>query len=431
MAFLCFFVFCIVLVAALKNKQDIFSPGRFFVLTYSLLLSISCLNLSAIQSPWGLSTSLLFWGSCSVFISGGTIVFLLKKTLYPFSGPPLNSVKRLIEEDAKKINWMWFLGVWAVCVLLFAFIYFFGFLYTGIVPILSVNPDKARLTFLNSHIIVSVGWFFGPLSLMLATEIVFWANLDKRIKTIVIAFSCLVLALYLTLVTRLDLLRYFLFAIVLFHYGKKRLSLKHFFLLFTIGFGFLLIMSFSRIKYESMSSFATGIKIKMPKQFLWAATGYAYIANNFWNFDYAVQKYIDGNSFYPRSFGFELLRPLFFFSHLEGPVSSLHGFDSLYNESVVKVRGLNTVLFIWHFYKDFGLWGMFLLIFFLGCGLGIFYQNTMERPTLLRLCLWAVFIGMIFFSFMVPLWSFWFTYLNVGVFLLAHKKNGTMQRALI
>jgi oligosaccharide repeat unit polymerase len=180
-----------------------------------------------------------------------------------------------------------------------------------------------------------------------------------------------------------------------------------------------------------MSSFATGIKIKMPKQFLWAATGYAYIANNFWNFDYAVQKYIDGNSFYPRSFGFELLRPLFFFSHLEGPVSSLHGFDSLYNESVVKVRGLNTVLFIWHFYKDFGLWGTFLLIFLLGCGLGIFYQNTMERPTLLRLCLWSVFIGMIFFSFMVPLWSFWFTYLNVGVFLLAHKKNGTMQRALI
>ncbi|MGB7569225.1 MAG: O-antigen polymerase [Chitinivibrionales bacterium] len=423
MAFLYFFVFCIILVVTIKKKQDVFSPGRFFILTYSLLLSILSLNLSSAQSQWGLSTNLLFWGSCSVFISSGAIIFLLKKATHPFSGSPFNGVKRWIEEDAKKIDWNWFYGIWALCAFIFSASYFFGVFYTGIIPAFAKNPESARITFLTSHIIVNRGWFFGPLSLILATEIVFWADLHKWMLVIVVAFSLLVLALYLTLVTRLDLFRYFLFAIVLFHYGKKRLSLKHFLFFVAIGLGFLLMISFSRIKHESANSFTTSMKIRMPKKYLWASTGYAYVANNFWNFDYAVQKYIDGGSFYPRSFGFELLRPLFFFSHLEGIFSSQYRFDSLYNESVVKVRGLNTIIFIWHFYKDFGLWGMFFLIFILGCGLGIFYQNTMEQPTLLRVSLWAIFIGMIFFSYMVPLWSFWFTYLNVGVLLLAHKKT--------
>jgi hypothetical protein len=152
---------------------------------------------------------------------------------------------------------------------------------------------------------------------------------------------------------------------------------------------------------------------------------YAYAVNNFWNFDFAVRKYVEGAFSYPRQWGFSLVRSGLCLLTLEFPWAQSNGFDSIMNESVTMLKGLNTIVYHWHFYKDFGPFGVFFLPLLFGMIITVFYVNTMHFPTLSRMAVWAQVAPLIVFSFSFALWEFWYVFANLAVIAAAHRRLGT------
>jgi hypothetical protein len=291
----------------------------------------------------------------------------------------------------------------------------------GVLPMFAANSDKARIDFLSNSMIIMYGWFFGPLSLMLYCEIWWFGIVSRKKKIIAGLVSIVTLLMYLVLVTRLDLFRFFIFAIILFHYGIGNIDLKKAVLIFVGGVSLFMLAVFSRFEQAGIETFMTYMKLDIPVKYAWFSNIYAYVVNNFWNMDYAFTKFVDGTEYYPLSWGFELIRPIIFVTNLTRDFVLAYGFDTIYNDQVTKVSGLNTIIYVWHFYKDFGAFGVFFLTSLFGLLCSVFYVNTLLKPTLLRIAIFSIFVGFIFFSFFVPLWNFWFVYLNIFVYIIAHQ----------
>jgi oligosaccharide repeat unit polymerase len=403
--------------------RDIFSPARAYILIYLALLLVNSFHLSTLQTPWSFTTHAFFWGASLMFIGGVSIAGIMDSIKHNGTSLKIDAAKSWLAQDAESVDWDWFYWTWIVIAGLFLIIFAYGVFTTGSMPVFAKDPEKARIVFLGP-LISGIGWFFGPLSLMLVVEYFLFYKPVGRKKIFCITVSIVVLFLYLTLVTRLDLFRFAIFAIVLYHYGVNKLKMKQFLILACIGFVFFIGFFLLRVHSETISTITQMLKIHMPKKLMWLTGAYSYVACNFWNLNYGFTKFVDGNYSYPQSWGFELFRPVFFLFRLEGAMQNAYGFDGIYNESINMVQGLNTSIYMWHFYKDFGTVGVFLIPLVFGFLIAIFYHNTMRRPTLFRLSLWGILIGMVLFSFTAVLWSFWFTWMNILVLIIAHRKIG-------
>jgi hypothetical protein len=182
------------------------------------------------------------------------------------------------------------------------------------------------------------------------------------------------------------------------------------------------VFFFIRIKYDTLALFTDYTKLHMPKELFWTANMYTYLVNNFWNLDFAFRKYVDGTFGYPLGFGLHFFRPLLGLPGLETPFFHSCGFDSIMNESIIKVKGFNTVVYVWHFYQDFGAFGVYFLPLLLGMLITVFYVNTLYRPSLFRTALWGIFVSFILLSYHAPLWELWFVYINILFLAIAHKQ---------
>ena len=422
MTFLYLFILGATILSAYYYKKDLFSPVRLYICVYCFLLAVNSLRLSDYQTEWSLTTRLFFWGASGLFIAGACIMLLVNRVNNPLAGIDFPLVKKSLASDALRIDWKWFFNVWLFCSLVFLASYGVSFLKSGFIPLFAAHADKARTAFFSANFFANFGLFFGPLSLILAVELLFFSTLGRRRIVVVKVVSIVSLLLYFTVVTRLDLFRCIIFAVVVYHYGKKSLSLAQ--LLYAFGFTFLFFLIFFllRVRFDTFSIFSEAYRLHMPKGMLWAGTMYTYIANDFWNLDFAFRKYVDGTFSYPFEFGLGLFRPLFCLSFTEAPLLHSYGFDSIMNESIIKVKGFNTVVYMWHFYKDFGAFGVYFLPLALGMLCTTFYVNTLHRPSLFRISMWAIFVGFILLSYHGPLWELWFVYVNILFLAIAHKQ---------
>ena len=420
------FVFLIVLFvtvfSAFRYNKDIFSPARIYISIYSLLLAINSLRLSALQTPWTLTTHLLFWGASFFFVAGGVLILLVNRINNPLAAINFGHIRDNIKATAETTDWNWFHQVWVFCTIVFFASYLMSYLITGAIPLFTSEPDDARIKFFGASLASNIGLFFGPLSLILATELAFFGSLQGKRRIPVFIASLVTLILYITIVTRLDLFRFFIFAIIVYHYGKKKLTAAQ--LLSVIGVSLLVFVAFFllRIKYNSMAMLGEMNLLKMPLKYIWCSNFYAYVAGNFWNMDFSFAKFVEGLASHPQGWGFDLSRPFLYLAHMESGLANSYGFDSIMNESVVRVKGLNTIIYVWHFFKDFGAFGVYFLPLAFGALVTVFYVNTMNAPTVFRISMWALIVPMIVFSYIVPLWEFWFTYLNFLIMAIAHRR---------
>jgi len=414
-------LFATAITASYYNK-DIFSPIRIYICIYALLLAINALHLSGLQTPWALTTHLLFWGASFFFIAGSTIIILVNRINNPHAAINFASIQSSVKISANATDWKWFFKIWLLCTLLFFASYLASFLITGIVPVFSEDPDTARIKFLSASLLSNMGIFLGPLSLALATELWFFGALKGRNRLAIVIFSVVTLVLYLSLVTRFDLFRFILFAIILLHYGRKKLSFGT--LCTALALSLVLFFAFFllRLKSNSLSMVLQMHKLKIPKDFVWCSNIYAYVVCNFWNMDFAIRKFVDGTAMHPHGWGFDLFRPFLWIAQLESTIAHGYGFDTIMNESVQMVKSLNTIAYPWHFFKDFGVFGVYFLPLFFGMLITIFYVNTVNSPTLFNISMWALLAPFILFSYAIPLWEFWFPYLYFLIMAIAHKR---------
>lgn len=414
-------------VPAIVRGRDILSPARIYVSIYSLLLALYSLQLSRLQTPWSQTTTLLFWGANFLFLAGALLIWLARSIQRPgwrFDGA---RVRADLARDAEGLDWDWFYKVWKVSSIIFILSYAGAALIMREIPVFAHDPDQSRMRFFMASQPTNYGIFFGPLALMLSTELILFGSLARWRKIFVVAVSAFVFLLYMTIITRYDVFRFFIFAMAMYHYGRRNLGFLHIGGGTLLLFGIFMIGFFVRVNTDSISTFNEIIRIKMPRRLMWASNIYAYLANDFWNLDYAIRKYGEGQDFYPMQWGFGLFRGLLNQLRLEGPLIQSYGFDSIMNESIEKVKGLNTVVYVWPFYKDFGAAGVYFLTFAGSLAVNFFYSNAMLRPTLRGMALWALVIPAVLLSYHAALWECWFWYFNLWAIFIAHRRAAPAQ----
>jgi len=403
-------------------NRDIFTPWRVFAGIYGLLLALNGLKLSRVQSDWSFTTHAIFWGAVAVFFLACAQMKFLFEAFNPRWKFEYAGIRTSLQSDSLNMNWRRFLAVWWVCSGAFVLSFMLSVAITGGIPVFSSNPDAARVEFVTASIPTNYGMFCGPIALILGVEFLIFHRRDQPHWKTVAGTVAVVLVLYMAVVTRFELFRFLVFAIILHHYVRKPLKPWHLF----AGFGGLVLLFMLvfliRVGQNSFETYSEITKIKMPAQWSWASTIYAYLATDFWNFDYAIKRYVDGVWEYPTQWGFGLGRGLFYLLQFEGPIESAFGFDNIMNDSIIKLKGYNTVVFMWHFYKDFGVAGVYILTWLGGSLMTLFYLNTMGRPTVFRVVLFGIFTGALALSYHAPLWELWFFYLNIGMIALAHDK---------
>jgi oligosaccharide repeat unit polymerase len=420
--FLTIFLLCV--TYAEFRRHDFFSPANIFILLYSLLLFINSFGLSRYQTAWSSTSVIFFAGSLGIFLAAISIV-KLHFNLNNAGAIDFVSIRTSTFEEARGLDWQWFSN-W---IYISGAIYLIGFIeaYTisKQIPLFSTNPEVARVRFVLDTRFFVYAWLFGPPTFMLSFEYLLLSTQSLIKKVPVIIFTVIVAAAYFALVTRVDLFRFFVFALLLFHYTKKRISARTLFV-FCI-FLLAIFFSFYLIRMRDLTSLflkSRDIKAHFPSGLEWLSVVYTYIVNNFWNFDFGIRRYYDGLGYYPHEYGYQLFGPVLQLLLVAAPIAHSYGFDGVFNESIVMVKGLNSVIFPWPLLKDFGPFGLFAFSFIYGILVSYFYYNTvLRRPSLTRIGIWSIIAGMLIFSFVAAFWATWVPYMNIALVLLAHGKR--------
>lgn len=139
-------------------------------------------------------------------------------------------------------------------------------------------------------------------------------------------------------------------------------------------FAFFLLMGYFR--YIG-SNGTKAIGIHAGAQLFFVARGaYQYLSNGYWNWFVGFGKYLSGEV--PLSFGLGSFSGLFYWFSKSYTIQKAMGWDTLFNESIMMVPGLNSVTYVWNFIKDFGLLAGLLLPAVAGGLLQVCYRRAKE-----------------------------------------------------
>lgn len=156
---------------------------------------------------------------------------------------------------------------------------------------------------------------------------------------------------------------------------------------------------------------------------------YMYVANNYWNFDYAVNPPSD-REIHPHTYGVDFFSGVFEFFRVSGSFRNSFRWDDAFNERIQKVNGFNTVHYLWEVYKDLYIVGCFLLPFFIGMGLTILHLRLCGPFSPRQVALYTLFIYFVGWSFFTTgykqgLYCIWCAYILVATTICAGRANKT------
>lgn len=182
--------------------------------------------------------------------------------------------------------------------------------------------------------------------------------------------------------------------VILWNYLHKRISpVFILFCLMVASFAFVFISSLrSQYGTSSIQSLSASAVVDLP---------YKYVANNYWNFDYAINPPVD-REYHPHTYGIDFFAGMTEYFRLAGSFRNSFGWDGLFNESIEKVDGLNTASYLWEVYKDLYAPGIFLFPLFCGIALAFLHLCVMRRAHPRNVIFYALFIYQVGWWFFTP-----------------------------
>jgi len=389
-AFLCLF-------EASLFKKDFFSPVRVYVFTQTITLGVAYLKLYPLMTDLKILTWAVFLGGMLSFVLGCYAM----KLVFSANVKSLTSNNKFAYFENYRWNWHIF----------FAFLLFLTTLlpvkrfmdFTGGFPLFS-----SKLALLASQKLDSIGgWLIYPMMYSFFVIALFGVasfssvNPHKRLRyfsRFMVIMQSLVLVLFFP--SRGLIFMSIMFLVITWTHLKKTISSK--ILLFGIVFllGIFVAIAYARDQYGSGSiqNFTLDKVIKIP---------YYYVANNYWNLDYALNPELPSVE-HSTTYGLDhFLAPMPF---IGSSLRKSFGWDNAFNNSITKEHGYNSVNYLWEVYKDFGGVGVGFIPFIWGIITTWLYMRLKNNLQLRILLLYA------FAMIMISLWSFNIVYKSNPVY---------------
>lgn len=397
-------IIILIITLSAKKGTDLFSPAKVFSLIWAVVILLTEFKFSGYQNNWTLfSWITLIIGLCS-FLLG------LYITYYLYLGKPLIPIKTIRENiqitdkfDLRKLH--------IIIVLLFtAYIisYIVEVISSGNLPILSPNPDRARIDFgiFGFHLFVSL----EPILLFFCLEYLVLKTKRKKKKFIVISIFIISFVSYFFLLQRYNYFLFFVISIGFLYYATKIINIKKIIIVTVVFISLLGVLQSIRLSRYAADFHYVISKMKYSNDYAMFTWPYMYIVMNLENFAEGVEK-LDENS-YGLLTG-DWLMALTGIKHWSAEYFNIDRQKFVYSS-------YNTRPFLWDYYYDFGLGGVFTLSLLVGIIIGMIYYQMRITGELKWIAIYSIFLFVLIISFftnpltslniIVSLFVLWFTH---------------------
>ena len=377
--------FC--LIQAWLLKKDFFSPVNIYCFSQCITLAVAYLKLDYAMTDFKPRTWLFWIGAMACFCGGGLLVRLVAK---------MENVSVCYKSSIKQYGYNWKLHVLLAFGTFLVFLAgVFGIIYrAGNLMVFVDNPAEwmtkdARFGYF------AILFSGSPLTVLLFALASFSKfNPEKKLRVVsrIMVVVTIVFA-FLAYPNRTSLFFSLGFIIILYNFLHKRISA--FWLIVALSLAMAVFMGISSLRDQyggSLKSISINKVALLP---------YKYVANNYWNFDYAINPPSD-KEYHPHTYGIDFFSGMFEYTGITGALKRSGRWDSPFQESIQKEGGFNTVSYLWEVYKDWGVLGVFLIPLICGIALSVFYLRLSNPYTPRDVAFYAFFIYFVGWWFFSP-----------------------------
>jgi len=376
---ICFFAVALVcLLQSFLLKRDFFSPACVYCFSQSITIGIAYLKLDSAMTDFKPTTWMIWIGGCTAFMVGCYLTRLAGKTKnvnVNYYGP----------KEPRNYDWKLHVALSFIPFALFLIGVYGLISVAGNLLVFTDNPAKWMDKDIN-YGYYSLLFSSGPLSVLLfgvASFKKFNTNVAARRIALAMVFVTIVLNV-MAYPNRTSLFLNIGLMLIMFNYLSKRISAVVIMSVLVFAMSAFVAISSIRDQYGggSVEGKAMDAVMSLP---------YKYIANNYWNLDYAVSP-PNHREIHPHTYGIDFFSGIFEYARLPGSFKTALHWDTAFNDRVQKVFGFNTVNYLWDVYKDLYLPGVFLFPFFCGMLLTVLHVKLCNQCTPKQVAFYAFFI---------------------------------------
>lgn len=378
-------------------RRDYLSPGVLYLSVIFGTLGIAFLKLDAAMTPFHDKTWLILVVSAIAFMVGTVIarLYFFHRGIALFQGlPSSDRVVEIFSRYSWKRHFLWtFLGVLLFLVACMAEVWIYG------VPVL-FRKDVLKIMSPNG---LKIGyWIFvlgnyGLLLILLIPAMFKKLNPHRGLRILAVVSFPIILALgFACYPGRSPVFQTIVFTGFFLNALLIRLRIRHI-LLGTVLILGLFIAGISAKKQRDY--------IDLTNKHLWIIP-YQYVANNYWNLDYALNPPTDLER-QPTTYGHRMIGGMLFLDLWPDWIGmgQIYGIDGVFNENSHKVHGLNSVGYWWGLYRDFSVVGVILFPLLAGLWQGWFYNRIRSMPQPPYLFVYSYINIFIVMSFFTDFWT--------------------------
>lgn len=372
-------------------KSDFFRPSVLYFLVQMVMLGVAYLKFLPAMTDFRLNTWLVWGGGMAAFIGGSVLTEMVWASK---GGPRLPDKITLHGEYSWETHFL---------VSFLAFAYFM----IGVVGVVSVAGNLVLLTdkpsfwlsgkdspvlkfadyFTSGAMVVGL---FAVASFKAMNPVRWVRNASRFMVVLTMVLS------FMTFPSRGINMLCLGIVLLLYNYLHGRFTWKILAVIAVFVLAFFVLVASLKGQYGE-SSTQDLMENKMVKTV--ALLPYMYVANNYWNLDYAFNRNSDVFE-HEWTYGVDAFYGVTHLLKIGDGLQTSFGWDTPFNESIVKVEGLNTVPYLWDVYKDFGTVGLFFVPFFFGILFTWLYRHMAQVKSPLGILVMCVFLMWII------LWNF-------------------------
>ena len=374
---------CAVLIFRKTLRLDLFHPIVVLTLQQSFTLGFSMLSFERAMTPFEPITILSLISLYISFSIGGYI-----GTLWA-----INSIKRKQFKDQEtnyNYNWTRHFKISVFLMLINLLVFVKVYITIGGVTLLVKNAGK--------HL--SQGIDIGYLNLFMvsayiAVQLLFigGTKLNPHIKIRRVSMLLALLLFGISVLfypARMNIVLMILPMILYYNICKKQIKSLYVFSGIALFLGLFMALALMREQTASILLFELI---------------YKYIANNYWNLDFALYNFDTCNSCF-HTWGFSLVEGfLNIYPDIYWPFKTALMADTFNNESIQKVKFLNTVSSHWILYRDFSFLGWTLLPFLFGNLCSYLYMLTVRYKSPHLILIMGILTYSVTMSFFLAPWQ--------------------------